>query len=130
LWAGAFTADPMLADDLGAGHRYQAACAAGLAGSGKGKDAARLTARERGRLRRQALAWLRADLALRLRQLEGGKPKDRAEARLRLRQWQWDPALTGLRAAAAVAGLPAGEREAWRCLWAEVQAVLIKAGVR
>jgi serine/threonine protein kinase/Flp pilus assembly protein TadD len=130
LWAGAFTADPKLADDLRAGHRYQAACAAGLAGTGKGKEAARLTAQERGRWRRQALAWLRADLSLRLRQLEGGRPKDQGEARQRLRQWQWDPDLTGLRAVAAVARLPAGEREAWRRLWAEVQAVLAKAGAR
>ena len=35
----AFAAQPKLADDLGAAHRYNAACAAALAGCGQSKDA-------------------------------------------------------------------------------------------
>src|SRR5262249_50569117 len=40
--AGAFAADPKLADDLRAAHRYSAACYAALAAAGQGEDAAKL----------------------------------------------------------------------------------------
>src|SRR5262249_4783851 len=38
LYAEALAADPKLADDRGAQHRYNAACAAALAGCGRAKD--------------------------------------------------------------------------------------------
>src|SRR5262249_40931901 len=44
------------------GRRYDAGCAAALAGCGTGEDAAKLTDADRAALRKQALAWLRADL--------------------------------------------------------------------
>src|SRR5262249_60068767 len=59
LYADAFAARPSLAPP----NRYNAACAAALAGTGQGKDAARLGGSQRLALRRQALTWLRADLA-------------------------------------------------------------------
>ncbi len=90
LYAAAFAADPKLADDLKAGHRYNAACHAALAAAGQGEDAAKLDDKERARLRKQALDWLRADLALRTKQLETGKPADRAEV-------QQDAVATGSR---------------------------------
>ncbi len=62
LYEEAFAADAKLTDDWRRPHRYNAACAAALAGCGLGKDADQLDDRERARLRRQALAWLRADL--------------------------------------------------------------------
>ena len=62
LYADAFTADAKLADDLKAGHRYNAACFAALAAAGQGTDADKLDDQEHRRLRQQALAWLRADL--------------------------------------------------------------------
>src|SRR5262249_52830376 len=65
LYQQALAAQPSLAGDLRAGHRYDAACAAVLAGCGQGNDAGKLDAAERDRWRRQALDWLRADLALR-----------------------------------------------------------------
>ena len=58
LYAAAFAARPALADDLGSANRYKAACAAARAA-----DLARLGETERAGLRRQALDWLRADLA-------------------------------------------------------------------
>jgi hypothetical protein len=58
----AFAAQPKLAGYLNPGHRYNAACAAALAGCGQGQDAAKLDDKERAGLRRQALDWLRADL--------------------------------------------------------------------
>src|SRR5262249_46738850 len=51
----AFAAQPSLADDPGTGHRYDAACAAALAGCGQGRDAVPLDKGQRARLRRQAL---------------------------------------------------------------------------
>jgi serine/threonine protein kinase/Flp pilus assembly protein TadD len=123
LWAEAF-ADPKLAEPLKAAHRYNAACAAARAGCGQGKDAGTLDAPGRARWRRQALDWLRAELAVRTRQLESGRPSDRAVVRLLLRHWQRDPDLAGLRDPDAVAELPTGERGACRRLWAEVKALL------
>src|SRR5207248_4367413 len=51
-----------VADPRYAAQRYDAACLAALAGTGQGQDAARLPEPERARLRKLALAWLRADL--------------------------------------------------------------------
>ena len=76
LYAAAFLADPRSADDLKAAHRYNAACHAALAATGQGEDAAKLDDAEKARLRKQALDWLRADLALRTEQLESGQPAD------------------------------------------------------
>jgi tetratricopeptide (TPR) repeat protein len=128
--AAAFTAQPSLADDLDAGHRYNAACSAALAAAGQGEDAAKLDDKERARLRKQALDWLRADLALRRKQLERDKPADRATVQQKLKHWQQDTDLAGIRDKAALAKLPASEREALQKLWDDVAATLEKAAER
>ncbi len=64
FWVAAFAADRQVADDLSGWYRYNAACCAARAGTGQGRDAARLDGKEKARLRGQALTWLRADLAL------------------------------------------------------------------
>src|SRR6516162_8684796 len=51
----AFAEKPKLADDLNAGHRYNAACAAALAGCGQGQDSDKLDPKERALVRAQAL---------------------------------------------------------------------------
>ena len=79
LYASAFNAEPKLADDLLAHHRYMAACQDALASAGQVDDAAKLDDKEKARLRKQALDWLRADLVMRTKQLESGKLADRAE---------------------------------------------------
>ena len=127
LWAEAFEADPGLANDLGAGRRYNAACISALAAAGQGEDDAKLDDKERGRLRRQALDWLRADLALRSRQLEAGPTADPAAAQQALRHWQEDPDLAGIRDAASLAKLPADDRAACEKLWANVAGLLKQA---
>ncbi|MBV8235060.1 MAG: tetratricopeptide repeat protein, partial [Acidimicrobiia bacterium] len=66
----AFAADPKLAESVAAGHRYNAACAAALAGCGHGQDAGPLDDAERARWRGQARAWLRQDLAAWAKRLE------------------------------------------------------------
>src|SRR5262249_50925331 len=84
FYAEAFDRDPKLADDLRNQHRYNAACAAALAGCGQGKDADKLDDRERARLRKQALDWLRADLAHWAQQ--AAKTSDHPGERERMRQ--------------------------------------------
>jgi serine/threonine-protein kinase len=125
LCADAFAADPKLADDLKAGHRYNAACSAALAAAGQGADATALEDTAKAHLRRQALAWLRADLALRTQQLENGPPAAGAAVQ-QLKHWQQDRDLADLRDAAALAKLPAEERTAWTQFWAEVAALMKK----
>ena len=63
LYSQSFAADPRLAENLEAARRYNAACYAALSAAGKGAEAAELDDQERVRLRKQALGWLRADLA-------------------------------------------------------------------
>jgi serine/threonine-protein kinase len=128
LLAEAFAGDPQLADDLQAGHRYNAACSAALAAAGQGEDAAKLDDKGRTRLRQQALDWLRADLALRRKQLESGKPADRAAVQQTLKHWQQDSDLAGLRDATALVRLTAQEQKACTQLWADVAALLQRAG--
>jgi tetratricopeptide (TPR) repeat protein len=127
LYADAFAADPKLADDLGAPHRYNAACYAALAAAGQGEDAARLDEKERARLRQRALDWLRADLALRGKRLQSGKPTDRAAVHSAMQHWQIDTDLAGLRDKDALDRLPDQEQKAFAQLWADVEALLKEA---
>ncbi len=114
LYATVFAARPALADDLGSANRYNAACAAAQAA-----DGARLGETERAGLRRQALDWLRADLAqaakLRRDGKSGGPP---------FTTWRTDTDLAAVRDQVPLAKLPATEREEWRRLWADVDASL------
>jgi serine/threonine-protein kinase len=121
LYAEAFGVEPSLVEDVQAGHRYNAACSAALAGCGKGTDAAGLDAAARARWRAQALAWLRADLALLRQRIDKGKPPERAAALQKLAQWLSDPDLAGVRDGRALAALHAQEGDAWKKLWTEVR---------
>jgi len=114
----------MMAENLKGSFRYNGACAAALACAGQGEDAAKLDESEKARLRKQALDWLRADLARWTKQLHSG---DSAELQSTLRRWQMDPDLVSLRDAAALAKLPASESGALTRLWADVAALLKKA---
>jgi serine/threonine-protein kinase len=125
--AEAFADQPGLADDLRAGHRYHAACAAARAGCGRGQDDARLNEKQRARWRGQAQQWLRADLAIYAKRLESGTPAGRAEVQQKMQRWLADPHLAGVRGAEALAGLPAEERPGWAKLWAEAEALRQKA---
>ena len=124
----AFAAQPELAEQRRPNQRYNAACAAALAASGHGDDACGLEASERARWRGQALEWLRAELTYLGKQLDKNTPEVRAQVGEVLHQWQQDPDLAGLRAA-ALAPLPATEREACQQLWAAVEALQHEAGL-
>jgi serine/threonine protein kinase/Flp pilus assembly protein TadD len=119
FYSETFAAEPRHADDLDAQHRYAAACVAALAGCGQGNDAAALVATERARLRAQALAWLRADLAARRSLLEK-EPDKRGAVRESMRHWQQDDDFDGVRGAEALAKLPEAERQEWQKLWQEI----------
>ena len=126
FYGEAFADDPKLAEDLRTQDRYNAARAAALAGCGRGEDAAKLDEKERARLRRQALAWLRADLAA-FGQLLKKKPgPDSSTVQQTLRHCQQDPDFAGVRGD-ALAKLPEAEREPWQQLWADVEQTLRKA---
>jgi serine/threonine-protein kinase len=127
LSAEAFAADPKLAEDLTAGHRYDAACCAAQAGCGKGTDADKRDARERARLRGQALEWLRADLVLRRRQADSAEAAPRQEAAAKLAWWLQDSDLAGVRPGLIRAGMSVEERAAWDAFWADVKTTLADA---
>jgi serine/threonine-protein kinase len=126
-FAEAFAAQPSLTDDLDAGHRYNAACAAALAGCGQGKDVAGLDDTERGRLRRQALDWLGADLLAWRRSLDKEPDKAGPAVGQQLQHWLHDPDFNGVRGAAALAKLPQAERHSWQHLWADVADTLARS---
>ncbi len=129
FYGQAFADQPPLAEDLRTGHRNNAACAAALAGSGAGKDDPPPDEAGRAKLREQALGWLRADLAAWARVLDGGNEPARKQAVSRtLAHWKEDSDLAGIRDEAALAKLPEGEREAFRSLWRDVEALRKKAG--
>jgi tetratricopeptide (TPR) repeat protein len=122
LYAEAFSADPK-----GTGERYHAACCAAQAGAGKGKVAGQADDAERRQWRMQGLAWLRAELTEWAKHLETSGPEERAEVRQAMEHWQHDPALAGLRDADGLAKLPEKERDEWRKLWVEVEALRDRA---
>jgi serine/threonine protein kinase/Flp pilus assembly protein TadD len=126
FYAGAFDDEPQLADGLRTAQRYNAACAAALAGCGRGEDAAKLEDAERARLRRQALAWLRAELAAWDQLLDKDPERARAAVQQALRHWQEDADLAGVRGD-ALAELPEAERRPWQQLWADVEQTLRRA---
>jgi tetratricopeptide (TPR) repeat protein/tRNA A-37 threonylcarbamoyl transferase component Bud32 len=121
LYEKAFAADPKLADDLTAFHRYNAACYAARSARGDGIDAP-ASPSERTALRAQALAWLRADLALHQKQAASANATERQTAAERLAHWLTDADLSGVRPGKEPLVLPAEERAAWEALWAEVRA--------
>jgi serine/threonine-protein kinase len=146
LFADAFAADPALAEglasscrsratlgdkqpvgrveELATACRYPAARCAALAGCGLGKDGAKLGETERAHWRRQARAWLRADLTMWARTLDSGSRAARGQGRRMLMRWQSDPDLAGLREPSALAKMSSTERQEWLTLWKEVAAVL------
>jgi len=126
FYSDTFAEDPKLADDLNAQHRYNAACAASLAGCGQGKDADKLDTKERARLRQQALDWLRADLKAYRQMIEKSADKAGLVAQ-QMQHWLQDEDFAGVRGDKALAKLPEEERSAWRKLWADVAELLAKA---
>jgi hypothetical protein len=149
LYGEALAADPKLADDRQAQHRYNAACAAALAAAETGtpppltppsqggetkEEEARLMAAdsprsdtERAKLRSQARTWLEAELAAWTNLLASANAQSRQSIAETLKHWQQDADLAGVRDETALAKLPALEQEEWKALWGRINGLLNKA---
>jgi hypothetical protein len=127
FYGAAFAAEPKLAENLNAQHRYNAACAAARAGCGQGEDAAQLDEQKRASWRRQALEWLRAHLTAWNQRLERDPSKAAPAVRKQMQHWQQDAEFAGVRGTEALSRLPEDERPAWQRLWADVEKTLAKA---
>ena len=124
FYTEAFAEQPSLADDLRNGFRYNAACAAALAGCGKGEDAAQLDSKVRATWRKRVLEWLRADLASWSKSVRNAPPQARLATQQILKHWRTDADLAGIREVAELNNLPEQESEAFQRLWRKVGALL------
>jgi hypothetical protein len=107
-------------------HRYNAARAA-LSAALPAGDARSSDDRSRAGLRRQALAWLRAELDLWARRVDAGEAKDRPLAARALGRWLGERDLAGVCDPQALDRLPEPERRDWRQWWADVEALRVRA---
>jgi hypothetical protein len=127
LWRDALELDPRLGDDREAQHRYNAACAAALAGCGQGRDDPPPSIDQKTKLRQLALGLLTAELGAWTKLLETAKKEQRGAIVTILEHWRRDVDLVGIRDDAGLAKLPEAERAAFRKLWSDVDTLLKKA---
>jgi hypothetical protein len=129
MYDEAFVARPaFMTDNFGTqDNRWFAACAAALAGCGRGKDATNLEPDEYSRLRGQALAWLQADLQDVRKSVDDEYPQVHGIVRHLIQEWQREPYLNDVHGASALAKLPEAERREWQKLWADVEEVRKRA---
>jgi tetratricopeptide (TPR) repeat protein len=125
LFREALAAEPNLASDPRNGLRHAAACACARGSAGAG-DAWLLSPPDRLARRRQALTWLRADLAAWSRLLEKAPGDLRRQIEREMQHWQKDIDLAGVRDEPALSQMTAVERSAFRKFWIEVDAILRK----
>ncbi len=125
FWDEALALDHKLGDGRTAQHRYNAACAAALAGCGLGKDNPKPDQAARGVLRAKARGWLSEELAAWAKIADS--MADAISVAPILEHWKLDLDLAGVRDADALAELPEDERRAWQVLWTDVDALLEKA---
>jgi eukaryotic-like serine/threonine-protein kinase len=78
----------------------------------------------RARLRDQARALLRAEVAAQARRLSCASPAEAAAARQVLEALRSLPVLAGVSDPAALADLPEPERQEWQAFWQEVEGLL------
>jgi serine/threonine-protein kinase len=123
LWAEALANDPKLGDDRSAVHCYSAARAAALAAAGLGKDDPPPDDAAKTKLRGQALDWLKGERDAWAKLLDGGDPKARTRVAHQLQDWKVAPELASVRDPASLAKLSDAERELWRALWTDVDAL-------
>ena len=126
LYADAFAADSPPPADPRLQQLYDAACSAARAADGQGQDARPLPDKERRMLRRQALAWLRDDLAAYRKLAERDAAAGKQLVRERMQHWQRDADLASVRDPQALGQLPEDERRQWHQLWEEVATLLKK----
>jgi serine/threonine protein kinase/tetratricopeptide (TPR) repeat protein len=123
LYGEAFALQPDQARD----HRYFAAWAAVLAGTGKGKDAGGLDERQRARLRAQARVWLRDEVDAWRQRLQKEPARSHSDVLQRINCWLRDTDLGCVRDPAPLGRLPEAEREEWDKLWRDLRELLVSA---
>jgi hypothetical protein len=122
LYASGLAEQPALAKL----HRYHAACAAVLAAAGEGKDVDKLDAKDKAKLRQQALTWLQQELDF-WKEKAKANPLAAEQMVSTLSQWLTDPEIASVRDDKALDPLPEGECKDWQALWADVAQLLQKA---
>jgi tetratricopeptide (TPR) repeat protein len=100
FFKSAFALDAAVADNLHSGTRAEAAAASARAGD-----------------RKQALEWLRADLAGWKKLLEAGPATARPQLKQALQRWQKEPAFSPTK-------VPEGERKDWEAFFSDARALL------
>jgi serine/threonine-protein kinase len=123
FWQRALGSEQRTASDDLTNVRYNAACAAALAGCGQGNDNPPLDDASRTAWRQQALRWLGEELA----ELKAHS-SDETTLGKQLAQWQRDRDLAGLRDESLLLSLPSDEQAACRSFWAEVASAGAQAG--
>ena len=127
LYTAALASDPKLAGDRQVQHAYNAACAAALAGTGRGKDDPPPDETAKGKLRDQAREWLKAELAAWSKVLERGPAQMKTGVSQTLKHWKADADIAGIRDEIEMAKLPEVERAALQQLWKDVDQLLVRA---
>ncbi len=104
-------------------------CQAGkstIVAAGHAHDAKNLPDKVSAGFRRQALLYLRPDLALYAKFADGDQPAAKDTVRQRLAHWQQNADLATVRN--ALDQLPETERAAWRERWQDVETLRQRAG--
>jgi serine/threonine-protein kinase len=127
FYTDAFRAIPELAEDVKAGNRYNAACAAALWVGGTSDEKPPLDDQAKTQWRKQALSWLEGDLAYWTKQADTGKPDAKALVSKTLQHWKTDSDLIAIRDETALKALPGEEDKPWRALWTKVDALLARS---
>ena len=105
-------------------NRYNAACSAAVAASGKGIDKPPLGEQAKTRWRHQALEWLKADLAHWAKQAETGSIEAKALVTKILQHWKADTGPASIRDEMELTKLTETQRKEWQKFWAEVASLL------
>ena len=127
LYAQALANSPTLAVDRQVRHAYNAACAAALAGCGQAKEDPGPDDAARAKLRRQALVWLKAELAAWAKFFDTGPAEMKPKIAPTLRHWKADADLAGIRDEQELAELSEKERADFKQLWKDVDQLLTRA---
>jgi serine/threonine-protein kinase len=120
LFDEAFAAEPALADDIGSEARFAAASAASRAAEQASE------ASERARLLNKAVTWLRADVAVWSKVLDGGNEANRLTLLRMIYPWRSEVNLAPIRDAEALRALPPDQQAQCRELWRDVNALLMR----
>ncbi len=127
LFAEAFSSDPSLVENRQFHHRYNAACAAALAASGKSNDDPPVDVPAHTNLRQQSLAWLESELATWTKRLEAGSNESKDAVAKTMDLWKSDAELSSIRDLKELAKLSDEQRDAFNKFWSNVDQLLEKS---